>query len=52
MWGTIKAMIFNTYANPEAARKVEAMKDQPRGPLARLVQLGYAPDVKSKAGAA
>jgi len=46
MWGTIKAMVFNTYANPAAMNKVEKMKDQPRGPLARLVQLGYGEGVK------
>ena len=46
MWGTIKAMLFNTYANPGAMNKLERMKDQPRGPLARLVQLGYGEDVK------
>ena len=52
MWGTIKAMVFNRYANPAAMNKLEKMKDQPRGPLARLIQLGYAEDVKEKAGAA
>jgi hopanoid biosynthesis associated radical SAM protein HpnH len=51
MFGTIKAMIFNRYANPAAMNKVEAMRDQPRGPLARLVQLGYAQDVKEKGAA-
>jgi len=52
MWGTIKAMVFNKYANPAAMNRLEKMKDQPRGPLARLIQLGYAEDVKEKAGAA
>jgi hopanoid biosynthesis associated radical SAM protein HpnH len=46
MWGTIKAMVFNKYANPGAMNKLERMKDQPRGPLARLVQLGYGEGVQ------
>ncbi len=48
MWGMLKAMIFNTYANPAALNKLEEMQNQPRGPLARLVQLGYAKDVEVK----
>jgi len=52
LWGTIKAMVFNAYANPAARNRLDELKDQPRGPLARLVQLGYADDVKEKAGAA
>lgn len=48
MWGTIKAMLFNSYANPGAMNKLDKMKDQPRGPLARLVQLGYGDAVKAK----
>jgi len=47
MWGTIKAMIFNTYANPAALNRLEEMNDKPRGPLARLVQLEIKPDVKT-----
>jgi hypothetical protein len=26
LWGTLKAMVFNTYANPAAARKLERSK--------------------------
>jgi len=52
LFATVKAMIFNTYANPGARSRLDAMKHQPRGPLARLVQLGYGADVKTRAGAA
>ncbi len=52
MWGTIKAMIFNTYANPGAKRRLAEEAKKPHGPLARLVELGIANDVKQKAGAA
>jgi hopanoid biosynthesis associated radical SAM protein HpnH len=36
MWGTIKAMIFNRYANPTAAKRLEEEKKKPHGPLAQL----------------
>ena len=36
MWGTIKAMAFNTYANPAAAERLKAEATKPHGPLARL----------------
>ncbi|MGI9014133.1 MAG: adenosyl-hopene transferase HpnH [Phycisphaerales bacterium] len=52
MWGTIKAMVFNRYANPAAKQRLEKMKSQPRGPLARLIKLGIAEDLKDRAGAA
>jgi hopanoid biosynthesis associated radical SAM protein HpnH len=52
MWGTIKAMIFNRYANPAAMRRLDEERSKPHGPLAHLVQLGYADDVEQKAGAA
>jgi hopanoid biosynthesis associated radical SAM protein HpnH len=48
MWGTIKAMIFNTYANPGAREKLKDEAKKPHGPLARLVELGFADDVKQK----
>ncbi len=48
MWGTIKAMVFNTYANPGAAKKLKDEEKKPHGPLARLVELGFADDVKQK----
>jgi len=39
MWGTIKAMLFNRYANPNAQRRLEAEKHKPHGPLAQLENL-------------
>lgn len=36
MWGTIKAMVFNRYANPAAGRRLEEEKKKPHGPLAQL----------------
>ncbi|TVQ56628.1 MAG: adenosyl-hopene transferase HpnH [Phycisphaerales bacterium] len=48
MWGTVKAMIFNTYANPGARKKLKEEAKKPHGPLARLVELGFADDVKQK----
>jgi hopanoid biosynthesis associated radical SAM protein HpnH len=52
IWANLKAMIFNTYANPGALAKLEVEKGKPHGPMARLVELGIADDVKEKAGAA
>jgi hopanoid biosynthesis associated radical SAM protein HpnH len=45
MWGTIKAMIFNRYANPAALRQLEQEKSKPHGPL---VQLGVTVEDKPK----
>ncbi len=36
MWGTIKAMVFNTYANPLAQRRLAEEARKPHGPLAVL----------------
>lgn len=52
IFGTIKAILFNKYANPAAQRGLEDEAKKPHGPLARLVELGFADDVKEKAGAA
>ena len=52
MWGTIKAMVFNRYANPAAQEKLAEEATRPHGPLARLVELGIAEDLKNKVGAA
>jgi hopanoid biosynthesis associated radical SAM protein HpnH len=52
MWGTIKAMVFNRYANPAAKKRLAEEAKKPHSPLARLVELGMADDVKQKAGAA
>ncbi len=49
---TIKAMIFDTYASPAALKKLAVEAKRPRSPLARLVELGFADDVKRSAGAA
>ncbi len=46
MFATIKAMIFNAYANPGAKQRLADEKKTPRGPLAHLVQVGLAGDVK------
>lgn len=52
IWGNIKAMLFNRYANPGANKRLEEERGKPHGPMAHLVQLGYSPDLKDKAGAA
>ena len=52
LFANIKAMIFNRYANPTAKRRLKEEAKQPSGPLARLVEIGFADDLKQKAGAA
>ena len=52
MFGTIKAMLFNRYINPAAKAKLAEEATKPHSPLARLVELGIAEDLKNKAGAA
>ena len=52
IWGNIKAMLFNRYANPGADKQLEEERGKPHGPMAHLVQLGYSTDLKDKAGAA
>lgn len=52
MWGTIKAMIFNRYPDPAAKVRLAEEASKQHGPLARLVELGIAEDLKNKAGAA
>jgi hopanoid biosynthesis associated radical SAM protein HpnH len=51
MFATIKAMIFNSYANPAATQRLREEAEKPHGPLAHLVQLGLAGDVKMKGAA-
>jgi hopanoid biosynthesis associated radical SAM protein HpnH len=46
IWANIKAMVFNTYANPGAAKRLDEEKAKPHGPMHHLVQLGFAVDVK------
>jgi len=36
LWDTIKAMLFNRYANPKAAHELEEEKQKPHGPMALL----------------
>lgn len=50
MFATVKAMVFNTYANPAARRRLDEAKTKPHGPVAHLVQLGIAADVVEKDG--
>jgi hopanoid biosynthesis associated radical SAM protein HpnH len=45
LFATVKAMVFNTYANPVARRKLDEEKARPHGPIAHLVQLGFATDI-------
>jgi hopanoid biosynthesis associated radical SAM protein HpnH len=52
IWGNIKAMLFNRYANPRAMKRLKDEEGKPHGPMAHLVQLGYSEDLKDKAGAA
>jgi hopanoid biosynthesis associated radical SAM protein HpnH len=45
LWGTIKAMVFNSYASPKAAARLADEAQKPHGPL---VQLGIAVEPKVK----
>jgi hopanoid biosynthesis associated radical SAM protein HpnH len=50
LFATVKAMLFNTYANPAAKRRLDGEKGKPHGPVAALVQLGIAQDVVGQDG--
>lgn len=52
IWGNIKAMVFNRYANPGATQRLKDEEGKQHGPMAHLVQLGYGTEPKNKAGAA
>ncbi len=52
LFATIRALVFNSYANPAARSRLAEEAKKPHGPLARLVELGFAEDVKQTAGAA
>ncbi len=52
LFATLRAIVFNAYANPAARTKLGNEAKKPHGPLARLVELGFADDLKAKAGAA
>ena len=45
IWGNIKAIVFNRYANPGANTKLKAESAKPHGPMKHLVQLGLAQDI-------
>ncbi|MCE9618808.1 MAG: adenosyl-hopene transferase HpnH [Planctomycetes bacterium] len=45
IWGNVKAILFNRYANPGAANRLEIEKSKPHGPMKHLVQLGFAQDI-------
>ena len=47
LWGTIKAMVFNSYASPKAAARLAEEATKPHGPL---VQLGINVEKKPAAG--
>jgi len=49
IWANVKAILFSRYANPSAARRLEAEQGKPHGPLAHLVQLGLAKDLEKTA---
>ncbi len=49
---TAKAFVFNAYANPAADKRLKEEVRKPHGPLARLVEIGFADDIKPTAGAA
>jgi hopanoid biosynthesis associated radical SAM protein HpnH len=51
MFATVKAMLFNAYANPGALSRLDEEREKPHGPLAHLVQLGFAGDMKVKGAA-
>jgi hypothetical protein len=54
MWGTVKAMVFNRYANPGAMKRLKDEEGKPHGPEVHLVQLGIdlKADQRERAGAA
>ena len=47
---TVKAMVFNSYANPGAKKRLGEEARKPHGPARHLVQLGLAEDVEGTDG--
>ena len=47
---TVKAMVFNAYANPSAKRGLEEEARKPHGPALHLVQLGLAEEIAGTDG--
>jgi len=52
MFATVKAMLFNAYANPGAAKRLDEEARKPHGPARHLVQLGLAEVVGPAASSA
>jgi hopanoid biosynthesis associated radical SAM protein HpnH len=50
LWGTVKAMVFNAYANPGAKRRLAEAAKEPHGPKRHLVQLGLARELVREDG--
>ncbi|HMN97398.1 MAG TPA: adenosyl-hopene transferase HpnH [Phycisphaerales bacterium] len=48
-WATAKATLFDAYANPAARERLDREREKPHGPMAHLVQLGFADDVRKGA---
>lgn len=51
LWANVKAIVFSRYRNPAAQQRLEDEAAKPHGPLAHLVQLGFAGDVQQKGAA-
>lgn len=51
LWANVKAIVFSRYRNPSAQQRLEEEAMKPHGPLAHLVQLGFAGDVQQKGAA-
>ena len=47
---TVKAMVFNAYANPSAKGRLAEEARKPHGPARHLVQLGLAEDIEGADG--
>ena len=50
LFATVKAMLFNAYANPGAQARLADEAKKPHGPAKHLVQLGLAEDVETEDG--
>ena len=50
LFATVKAMVFNTYANTGARGRLAEEQQKPHGPTRHLVQLGLAEDVEGEGG--
>jgi hypothetical protein len=50
LFATVKAMVFNAYANPSAKRGLAEESRKPHGPALHLVQLGLAEEIAGADG--